>query len=344
MGKDSAPKAVNIFRGTSGASTPAKVPQRYSSRPTSAVSFSVSSSPSSVTTSQVWKPRLAPSAQLSERGPSVQRVKAPSTSTAASLPKSTTNLRVAPTIISPSNISSTLSSNSHYFSSRAAGRVRTGSVSSRGTYEDDEGDLYPSILDEDSLSVHSDSTGSPPQVRNGYSPRHREDSVNSQNDMDERGEARHVRKIADLEISNNSLMAVNRTLEETVRKQTSELVDLRRRLSRGEILPSSSTVTDMNIEDEDEDSLTADDIERDPAFKRVSNLLESLLHQGKEALRYESKISARVISPGQGDLDPDFDFDDEIEDVDPLSEPFYSSSDSSPLPSTQPLRIVAHLA
>jgi hypothetical protein len=71
--------------------------------------------------------------------------------------------------------------------------------------------------------------------------------------------ARVERKIQDLEISNSSLMAINRSLEKEVRRQKKELRHFRR-LSRAGRLSGISMITDMttDADDDDDDDAGAD--------------------------------------------------------------------------------------
>ena len=61
--------------------------------------------------------------------------------------------------------------------------------------------------------------------------------------------ARRERKVLDLEISNSSLLAINRTLERELRKQTTELRRFRRLTSTGRIsiAPSKRSLSNRNI-------------------------------------------------------------------------------------------------
>ncbi|KAI7886080.1 hypothetical protein K492DRAFT_83625 [Lichtheimia hyalospora FSU 10163] len=84
------------------------------------------------------------------------------------------------------------------------------------------------------------------------------ESANSTNEDDDEddpviNEARVNRKIADLEISNRSLLAVNELLEITVRRQASQVAKLKKQLAHeGPIdikplpLPSSGTTTEVS--------------------------------------------------------------------------------------------------
>ena len=104
-------------------------------------------------------------------------------------------------------------------------------------------------------------------------------------------------QIADLEITNRSLMVINATLEAAKHRQAKEIRDLRRRLRESRlILPpkkyrqveSSLDHDDTADEDDedDEDDENDDDFtdDKDEGFKRVRTILDGLLDQGRGAL------------------------------------------------------------
>ena len=83
--------------------------------------------------------------------------------------------------------------------------------------------------------------------------------------------ARRERKIMDLEISNSSLMAINKSLEKEVRRQNRELRRFRR-LSRAGRLSTASTMLSVGTADDDFtgelsalDELTEDEEEESPS-------------------------------------------------------------------------------
>jgi len=113
----------------------------------------------------------------------------------------------------------------------------------------------------------------------------------------------HYFQIADLEITNQSLMVINASLEAAKHRQAKEIRDLRRRLRESRlILPpkayrlvtgqagNSSFDADLDDdedeEDEDTDEIGTLDVEKinDEGFKRCRNLLETLLEDGRQAL------------------------------------------------------------
>ncbi|KAJ7459156.1 hypothetical protein B0H11DRAFT_2242726 [Mycena galericulata] len=128
-----------------------------------------------------------------------------------------------------------------------------------------------------------------------------------------RAEAKSVRKIADLEITNRSLLAINTTLEQTKHRQAKELRELRRKLRESRlILPprafravkSSLDHDDTADEDDDDEDEDEDDDEEegkskggdadgdkgkgaqkdDATYRRVKALLDGLLEAGRRAL------------------------------------------------------------
>ncbi|KAI9840926.1 MAG: hypothetical protein M1837_001105 [Sclerophora amabilis] len=102
------------------------------------------------------------------------------------------------------------------------------------------------------------------------------DTPNTQNRIQQLNEAaasaRRERKVLDLEISNSSLLAINRTLEREMRKQTAELRRYRRlsrsgrlsldpRDSTGRLSEASSTMTKLSsLTEEDENSDEDEDL------------------------------------------------------------------------------------
>ncbi|KAG9122814.1 hypothetical protein FRC07_000643 [Ceratobasidium sp. 392] len=117
-------------------------------------------------------------------------------------------------------------------------------------------------------------------------------------DGDLREEARSNRKIADLEISNKSLLAINATLESTKARQAKEIRDLRRKLRESRLVlphhtfvaleksdplaPESGSVEDEEDSDENEGDVTQ--TQADETFARVKLLLDGLIVNAKEAL------------------------------------------------------------
>ncbi|KAG9314117.1 hypothetical protein JVU11DRAFT_4900 [Chiua virens] len=127
------------------------------------------------------------------------------------------------------------------------------------------------------------------------SPRdlHRGDS-DTESDGSERqlrAEAKTNRKIADLEITNRSLLAINASLETIKNRQAKEIRDLRRKLRESRLtLPprtykavKSVLEEERGNEDEDEDSDVEED-ETDETYQRVRGLIDNLIESGKRTL------------------------------------------------------------
>ncbi|KAI0348265.1 hypothetical protein BDW22DRAFT_1436298 [Trametopsis cervina] len=137
------------------------------------------------------------------------------------------------------------------------------------------------------------------------------DDYDNDNDDPERkrkNEAKSNRKIADLEITNKSLLAINSSLEAQKHRQAKEIRDLRRKLresilvlpprayraAKSSLTETGALVQDEELEDDEEDE-EVDEVEEkevlqgknDESYRRVMTLLEALLESGRRAL--ESK-------------------------------------------------------
>ncbi|KAF8215888.1 hypothetical protein K438DRAFT_1748751 [Mycena galopus ATCC 62051] len=119
-----------------------------------------------------------------------------------------------------------------------------------------------------------------------------------------RAEAKSVRKIADLEITNRSLLAINTSLEQTKHRQAKEIRELRRKLRESRlILPprafraakslepdaAAAAEEDDDDSDEEEDEAAAAEAEKareahDATYRRIKVILEGLLETGRTAL------------------------------------------------------------
>ena len=106
-------------------------------------------------------------------------------------------------------------------------------------------------------------------------------------------------QIADLEITNRSLLAINASLETTKNHQAKEIRDLRRKLRESRLilppqtfmaLKSASSGDDGDV-DQDGDDDDSEDIEgaEDEGFQRVRCLLDALIQSGKRALESTSE-------------------------------------------------------
>ncbi|THH08346.1 hypothetical protein EW145_g2757 [Phellinidium pouzarii] len=206
-----------------------------------------------------------------------------------------------------SNVSSSHSSASRSsFSSASRGTVPT--VSINGTF--------------DRLVDHKSTNG-----QNGHASKSRSNSLvvpdaanihegydcSTEGDSDEveeertiKAEAKSVRKIADLEISNKSLLAINAQLEANKHKQAKEIRELRRKLRESRLvlpprtyraLELSTTTEDFHNDDEEEEDKQEEEEDEednlaeiiklgkdDELFNRVQGMLDNLLETGRQAL------------------------------------------------------------
>ncbi|KAJ7193311.1 riboflavin synthase [Mycena pura] len=113
-----------------------------------------------------------------------------------------------------------------------------------------------------------------------------------------RAEAKSMRKIADLEITNRSLLAINTSLEQTKHRQTKEIRDLRRKLRESRLIlpPRDYRAMRSSIGDEDdtdEDEEDGEEAEKaledhDVTYRRIKVILEGLLGAGRHALETTS--------------------------------------------------------
>ncbi|PCH34223.1 hypothetical protein WOLCODRAFT_135573 [Wolfiporia cocos MD-104 SS10] len=121
-------------------------------------------------------------------------------------------------------------------------------------------------------------------------------------------EAKSNRKIADLEITNKSLLAINSSLEAAKHRQAKEIRDLKRKLRETRLtLPPPAfhavkhdDTVDEDVEgaeDEDEDDEDVLEGKDDEAFQRVRGMIEGLLDACQRAL--ETKPSD-FIEHGRG--------------------------------------------
>ncbi|KAI9357857.1 hypothetical protein BD770DRAFT_443581 [Pilaira anomala] len=116
----------------------------------------------------------------------------------------------------------------------------------------------------------------------------------SQNTEDE--DARSNRKMADLEISNQSLLKINQILETTVRQQAKQVASFKQKMMT---VPNDSDqkkretdllILQQQILLESEE----DDWEEDEQFNRLRRMTEYLIEQAQKALDHRVEIGARV--------------------------------------------------
>ncbi|KAI8369372.1 uncharacterized protein BYT42DRAFT_617402 [Radiomyces spectabilis] len=114
-------------------------------------------------------------------------------------------------------------------------------------------------------------------------------------------EARAHRKIADLEIEKTSLLALNTTLEATVRRQAAQITELQKRLmmNDGPLTPVSDKAPESPGLPETSmasDVLTDEEIENDQVFQRLRSMLQGLIEQAEVALLQKTKASGKVLT------------------------------------------------
>ncbi|KAL1918725.1 uncharacterized protein VTP21DRAFT_2747 [Calcarisporiella thermophila] len=132
-------------------------------------------------------------------------------------------------------------------------------------------------------------------------------------------EAKKNRKILDLEISNNSLSAINESLETQVRKQQAEISELKKKLSEFALIKYNSNSLDFSeLGNIDDIELTEEDMDEERLFKRMCLYIESMIREGKRAISYVSKT--KVLTPferGASDCEQfggaDFDLEDNFD-------------------------------
>lgn len=132
------------------------------------------------------------------------------------------------------------------------------------------------------------------------------DSENSEHKA--RAAAKSNRKIADLEITNQSLLLINASLETTKNRQAKEIRDLKRKLRESRLIlpPRAFRAVESLVREEQEDEVEDDDSEEgesgpDEAYARVKDIVEGLLESGRKALEktphdFRQGLSAKVLN------------------------------------------------
>ncbi|KAK3805897.1 MAG: hypothetical protein J3Q66DRAFT_123704 [Benniella sp.] len=110
--------------------------------------------------------------------------------------------------------------------------------------------------------------------------------------------ARTRRKIADLEISNTSLMDINRSLEATIRKQQNEVQELKMRMQAAQLGELGYTSADVaRAQSVEAIELTEADMQDDLMFKRLCMTIEQLVYEAKSALNHSTRpAGVKVLS------------------------------------------------
>ncbi|KAF9302898.1 hypothetical protein BGZ74_004674 [Mortierella antarctica] len=111
--------------------------------------------------------------------------------------------------------------------------------------------------------------------------------------------ARTRRKIADLEISNASLLSINSSLEDKNRKQAAEIQELKMRMQSaqfgGELVGFSAT--DLALaQSVDAVELTEAERQDDLVFKRLCLSIDQMICEAKQALDQSTKTGVKVLS------------------------------------------------
>ncbi|EGO05124.1 hypothetical protein SERLA73DRAFT_128875 [Serpula lacrymans var. lacrymans S7.3] len=108
-----------------------------------------------------------------------------------------------------------------------------------------------------------------------------------------KAEAKSNRKIADLEITNRSLLAINASLENTKHRQAKEIRDLRRKLRDSRlslspgtfrVLNSSPYLSESDHDEEDEGTDNGRKGKGDVLYEKIKMMLEELIVSGEKAL------------------------------------------------------------
>ncbi|GAN08465.1 hypothetical protein MAM1_0206c07977 [Mucor ambiguus] len=110
-------------------------------------------------------------------------------------------------------------------------------------------------------------------------------------------EARINRKIADLEISNKSLLTINEMLESTVRHQAKQVASFKKQ---------TMTIPDVTEQQEQQrreeiiqHAENEEDWENDEQFNRLKRMTEMLIEQAQKALIFQAQATGgRVIMTG----------------------------------------------
>ncbi|KAG0218923.1 hypothetical protein BGX33_005413 [Mortierella sp. NVP41] len=127
--------------------------------------------------------------------------------------------------------------------------------------------------------------------------------------------ARTRRKIADLEISNTSLLQINQTLEATIRKQAAEMQELKMRMQSAQFGGDLSWMTSDKVLSQGQDSglmgtvtestspeaavmiheLSEAERQADLTFKRLCLSIDQMLYEGRQALDQSTKPAGMKV-------------------------------------------------
>ncbi|KAF9574214.1 hypothetical protein EC968_007138 [Mortierella alpina] len=106
------------------------------------------------------------------------------------------------------------------------------------------------------------------------------------------------RKVEDLEISNASLLQINKTLEATIRKQAAEMAELKLRASSAHYGDLGYSAADLALAQNVEAiELTEAERQDDLIFKRMCLTIEQMIYEAKHALDQSTKpTGVKVLS------------------------------------------------
>ncbi|KAL9551335.1 hypothetical protein MBANPS3_004314 [Mucor bainieri] len=110
-------------------------------------------------------------------------------------------------------------------------------------------------------------------------------------------EARINRKIADLEISNKSLLTINEMLESTVRHQAKQVASFKKQMMT---IPDAEEQQEQQRREEViQQAENEEDWENDEQFNRLKRMTEMLIEQAQNALIFQAQATGgRVIMTG----------------------------------------------
>ncbi|KAF1803281.1 hypothetical protein FB192DRAFT_1434658, partial [Mucor lusitanicus] len=110
-------------------------------------------------------------------------------------------------------------------------------------------------------------------------------------------EARINRKIADLEISNKSLLTINEMLESTVRHQAKQVASFKKQMMT---IPDAEEQQEQQRREEIiQQAENEEDWENDEQFNRLKRMTEMLIEQAQNALVFQAQAAGgRVIMTG----------------------------------------------
>ncbi|KAF9927544.1 hypothetical protein FBU30_003090 [Linnemannia zychae] len=137
--------------------------------------------------------------------------------------------------------------------------------------------------------------------------------------------ARTRRKIADLEISNASLLSINQSLEATIRRQASEVQELKIRMQSAHYGELGYTSADLALSPSvDAFELTDTERQDDLIFKRLCLSIEQMIYEAKIALDQCSKpAGVKVLTlhdmyekEVQGEERDEDDYNDDMDNID----------------------------